>query len=104
MRRYVSIWPVAALIGCLLAAFLWSSGQLHSSIKDADDKFNQSRVQLTRLQNEQVSLNDMLNTVGTESFIEYQARTKFGYMKKDEIRFVITNPEVLYGTEELQAD
>ncbi len=103
MRKSISVWPVVALLGCLLAAFLWSSGQLNKSIRDVDDKYNQSRVKLTQVQNEQASLKEMLNAVGTDAFVENQARTMYGYMKPDEIRFVITNPEVLYGTENVPA-
>lgn len=43
----------------------------------------------------------MLDTVGSDSFIENQARTMYGYMMPDEIRFVITNPEALYGDDEI---
>ena len=33
----------------------------------------------------------------TDAYVENEARTKYGYMRRGEIRFVITNPEVLYG-------
>lgn len=99
MRRSIRIWPVLAIIGCMLAAFLWSSSQVTGAIKQVDDMYKQSRVKLTQLQNEQASLKETLELVGTEAFIENQARTLYGYMKPDEIRFVITNPEALYGTD-----
>lgn len=101
MRKSISIWPVCAVLACMLVAFMWSSGQLTGSIKDVEGKYNQSRVKLTQLQNEQTGLKSMLEMVGTDAFIENQARTLYGYMRPDEIRFVITNPEVLYGTDEV---
>lgn len=99
MRKSVSIWPVLALLVCLLVAFLWSSSQITKSIDEVEQKYDQSRVLLTQLQNEQSTLKDTLEIVGTDAFVENQARSQYGYMKPDEIRFVITNPEVLYGTE-----
>ena len=101
MRRSIGFWPVFSLLLCMLLVFLWSSGQLNGSIRDLDEKYNQGRVKLTRLQNEQTGLQSTLEMVDTDAFIESQARTLYGYMRPDEIRFVITNPEVLYGTDEV---
>ncbi|MEA5014455.1 MAG: septum formation initiator family protein [Candidatus Limiplasma sp.] len=99
MRRSIRIWPVLAILACMLVAFLWSSSQVTGAINQLEDKYSQSRVKLTQLENEQVGLKETLDLVGTEAFIENRARTMYGYMKPDEIRFVITNPEVLYGSE-----
>ena len=38
-----------------------------------------------------------IHNAETDAYIENEARTKYGYMRRGEIRFVITNPEVLYG-------
>lgn len=99
VRRRVSVWPVCALLLCVLSAFLWSSGQLNHGIRELDTKYEQGRVKLTQLQNEQAELKRTLELAGTDSFIENQARSQYGYMKQDEVRFVITNPEALYGAE-----
>ena len=61
----------------------------------------QTQMRLTELQGEQADLKTQLETVGTDAFIENQARTMYGYMMPDEIRFVITNPEALYGEDEI---
>ncbi len=104
MRKSIRVWPVVAIMACMLVAFLWSSGQVSGAIKQVEDKYSQSRVKLTQLQNEQKGLKETLDLVGTDAFIENRARTMYGYMKPDEIRFVITNPEVLYGTEALPVE
>lgn len=103
MRRGVSIWPVMAILGCLLVAFIWSGGQLRQSIQEVDQKYEQNSQRLRQLQNDQVALKELLEASGTKAFIENQARTEYGFMKPDEIRFVITNPEALYGTEGVPA-
>lgn len=100
MKRRVGILPVLALILCLAGAFLWSSSRIGNQIKDVETQLDQSRVQLTQAQNEQAQLKAMLDMVDTEAFIENQARSLYGYMRPDEIRFVINNPEALYADDE----
>ena len=98
MRKSVGLWPVCALLVCILAAFFWSNAQVSKSVKEVNEKYERSRVKLTQLQGEQTELKNTLELVGTDAFIESQARSIYGYMRPDEIRFVITNPEVLYGS------
>ena len=99
MRKRVGVLPVLALIACLVCAFLWQSNRIGEQINDVNAQLDDSRIQLTNAQNEQAQLKEDLQTVDTEAFIENQARSLYGYMKRDEIRFVITNPEALYGDE-----
>ena len=96
MRRSVSIWPVLGLLLCILIAFLWYGNSLTGSLHEVESKIDQGRVRLLQLEYEEGSMRDTLDIVGTDAYIENQARL-FGYMKPDEMRFVITNPEVLYG-------
>lgn len=100
-RRDVRFGPVLAIMSCLFAVFLVASSQVNAGIHETEEKLSQKRVALTQAQTENIQLQDLLEAVGTDSFIENQARTMYGYMKPDEIRFVITNPEVLYGTDEV---
>ena len=99
MKRRVGVLPVLALLACVVCAFLWQSNRVGEQINTVREQLDQSRVQLTQAQNEQTQLKDTLERVDTEAFIESQARSLYGYMRSDEIRFVITNPEALYGEE-----
>ena len=99
MSKNVSIWPVLGLLLCILIVCLWYGYSLSDSLYEVEQKFDHGRVRLMQLEYEQGRLNDTLGTVKTDAFIENQARMLYGYMKPDEIRFVITNPEVLYGPE-----
>lgn len=100
-RRDVRLWPVLAIMSCVFAVFLVASSQVSVGIRETEQKLSQKRVALTQAQTENNELTDLLEAVGTDIFIENQARSMYGYMKPDEIRFVITNPEVLYGTNEV---
>ena len=101
MRRTVNIWLLIAAFACVLAVFFWYSSTLTSALDELKTARDDSQLRLNELQTEQAELEAMLDTVGTDAFIENQARTMYGYMMPDEIRFVITNPEVLYGDDEL---
>lgn len=101
MRKTMNIWVLIGISACVLIAFFWYSGSLFRSIDDLNDRYDQAQMRLAELQGKQADLKDELETVGTDAFIENQARTMYGYMMPDEIRFVITNPEALYGDEEI---
>ena len=101
MRKTMNIWVLIGISACVLIAFFWYSGSLSRSIDDLNDRYDQAQMRLAELQGKQADLKDELETVGTDAFIENQARTMYGYMMPDEIRFVITNPEALYGDEEI---
>jgi len=101
MRKTMNIWVVIVVCACVLVGFFWFNNNLSSSLNDLDSIYNDTKVRLSDLQAEQASLETQLETIGTDAFIENQARTMYGYMMPDEIRFVITNPEALYGDEEI---
>ena len=103
MPRSVRILPICVLLILMFVVFLWFGSKIGAEIKEVDDQYNQSRMKLSQLQEEQAELNETMVMIGTDTFIEAQARTMYGYMRPDEIRLVITNPEVLYGTEEVPA-
>ena len=52
-------------------------------------------------QREVARLTNEVQLSGTDEFIANEARTKYRYLLDGEIRFVITNPEVLWGEEGL---
>ena len=58
------------------------------TVQEAGDLVFQKERELLRL-SEQVRL------AGTDQFVVNEARTKYGYLFPGEIRFVVTNPEVL---------
>ena len=101
MSRSVRAWPIFLLLAVMLVAFFWWNHQASQDIRDVTSRYDQGRIKLAQLQEEEITLQENLKLVGTDAFIEHQARTEYGYMRDDEIRLVITNPEVLYGTDEV---
>jgi cell division protein FtsB len=92
------------ILGIMLLIFL----VLHSSLKGTANQKSEEekllRVKKARLEEEFKDLNRQLNVVGTEEYIMSSAVKNYSYVKKDAIRFEITNPSVLYAytDEELQ--
>lgn len=99
MRKTMNALVVIAIAACMLIGFWVLSGSYATTIDELNEACDQGRLRLAELENEQAELKTMVETVGTDAFIENQARTLYGYMMPDEIRFVITNPQVLYGNE-----
>jgi len=71
--------------------------RIDTRIADVRSKVNESRVVFSRMLGDEHALENTLEMIHTYSIIEDLARKNFNYMKRDELRLVITNPEVLYG-------
>lgn len=103
MHKRISLVPVIISLGVVLIAFFWISTKLATGISDANAQYQQAVAVNTTLETQQNELKTTLASVNSEAFIEKQARTLYDYMKPDELRLVITNPEALYGTDGTQA-
>lgn len=97
----MNIWVVIVVCACIMVAFLGYSSSLSDTLEELNAAHDDSQLRLSALQNEQAELQETIAVADTDAFIENQARTKHGYMMPDEIRFVISDPEVLYGDEEV---
>ena len=101
MRKTINIWVLIAVSACILAVFFWYSGNLSQTVAELNDTYESSSLRLAALKDQRTELKNTLDTVGTDAFIENQARTLYGYMMPDELHFVITNKEALYGDDEI---
>ena len=99
MQRRISVIPIAVIVAVLAIVFLWAYSGLERRLSEADTQYQMACATSNDLEVEQNKLKATLDTVNTDAFIEKQARTLYDYMNPNEIRIVITNPEVLYGTD-----
>ncbi len=93
--RYTTLFVVLAVIG---VTFIATNNHIQSSMQRMAKQESQDRIRLSDVQNEKLKLEAELSVAGTDSYIENQARTRYGYLKPGELRFVITNPEALYSS------
>jgi cell division protein FtsB len=99
MRRRIRLLPVMIVLACLAVAFFWFGSRLDAKLEEADQLYQQAVASGSALETTQNDLKATLETASSDAFIENQARSLYDYMKPDEIRIVITNPEALYGTD-----
>ena len=100
MLRSVRLVYVTIGLIILFIAFALFYHHLDMQIKETTAQVKQSEIDLRHYKEQAVELQNMLAIADTDAFVEQKAR-EYGYMRKDELRFVITNPEVLYGSDEI---
>lgn len=93
MRRSVNLWFFLGLMVVMVLFFCCVNIGIASSIKDVKDNHRQATMELSDLNNQQDALEAEEETVGTDEFVEQQARDLYDFMMPDELRFVITFPE-----------
>lgn len=100
-RRYLS-WRLMALAGVLLAAgfcaaMIWVKQDIKAL--EAQDATLQLRVNLMDMEYADLALE--LQRVGSEGYVENEARENYGFIRQGEIIFAFEDPDVLKGyTEE----
>ena len=94
MHRTMNLWVIVAVFACILIGFFWVSGTLTDSLDELKSVSDGNAARISNLENEQTTLEATLASAGTEAFIENQARTQYGYMMPDEIRFMISGLEM----------
>lgn len=99
MRKKVPLIPTLAIIACLVLAFVWSSRITNQKLDELNRQYDANRMKMVELQKQKSALSEKLRLSTTDAFIENQARTLYGYMKRDELRFIITNTDELYSSD-----
>ena len=98
-RKYVSVIWLVTILALVTLGYTIVSNNINQKIIDFSRQENSKRLRILELEKEEKDLNDSIALAQTDAFIEYEARTKYGYLRPGEIRFIITNPESLYGEE-----
>ena len=104
--RYIQVPGIvlAAIIFIIVAVFSVINNNLNTQLKEWKALVDEGSYLVTLKQKEVVALADQLILASTDEFIASEARTQYGYLAPGEIRFVVTNPEALWGKEGAPAD
>ncbi len=94
MRRTMNVWVIIAACACLLVIFFWQSNELSAAYDSLNHTSDANAVRITDLEKTNISLRSTLEQVDTDVYTESVARTEYGYMMPDEIRFVISDLEL----------
>ena len=103
MHRTMNYKGFALIIGLILLAFFPLHFYLKDDLHRKQDLVKQRQVAKSRLEEEYLSLNTQLEFLGTDEYIGQSAIQNFGFVSKNDIRFMFSNPETLdaYTVEEL---
>ena len=96
---YVSLLWVVFVILLLFLAYIITNNNINRRLIILSKQENSQRLRVAELEKEEKELRENISLTQTDAFIENEARTRYGYLKPGEIRFVISNPEALYGDE-----
>lgn len=89
-------WHTALVVCAALLLMGWSLANLHDiNIKNLHDKIDEANNLVYQKEREVLTLTEQVRLSTTDQFIASEARIKYGYLFPGEIRFVVTNPEVL---------
>ncbi len=97
--RKVPLVAVIAAVFVVVAMGSMLNSKLDAQILDKEAQLANVRFELDMQNKKRDELKNMLDLAATEEFIATEARTKYGFLAEGEIRFVITNPYVLWGPE-----
>ena len=95
MRNRWKVFTVMALLFVIVAGGLIVLRSYDEDITVLEDTVKEREIALRRVQNEQSTLESEIRSKDTNGYIIEKARS-MGYLMPGEIRFVVTNPEVLY--------
>jgi cell division protein FtsB len=93
MKKTVSIWFFVTCVAVMIVAFGIINAKIAISAEALEKEYKDVMSQLSDLKNEKQSLQDELETSGTDAFVERHARDQYDFMMPDELRFVITFPD-----------
>lgn len=101
-QRFLRRVPLVAVIAALFVIIAVGS-MLNRRMDTANQllemQLANARYELDMQNKRRMDLSNQIRSASTDDFIASEARTKYGFLADGEIRFVISNPEVLWGPE-----
>ena len=99
--RYAQI-PLTFVIAAMLlvvAVFSVINNRLASDIQLLKGQVADGNYAVSMKRKEVAEMAEKVQLASTDDFIATEARTQHGFLSEGEIRFVVVNPEVLWGEE-----
>lgn len=93
MKKTMNLWLFMAIMVMMVVAFGIVNARIVSDTEDIQRQHNIANKKVSDLKNVKQDLEDELDTIDTDAFVERQARDEYDYMMPDELRFVISFPD-----------
>ncbi|MDI9519611.1 MAG: septum formation initiator family protein [Bacillota bacterium] len=94
-RKRMSVFVLVVCCAVILIMGWVVAGSIDQDIEFLYDQLDQANDLLFDQEREILRLTEQVRLASTDQFIASEARNKYGYLFPGEIRFVVTNPEVL---------
>lgn len=100
-RKVISWRGIAFFVGAFLVVFAIAMFGILSSRYAMEKQYAQQQSRIVDMEMNVSELKNELARVGTDGYVENEAREKYDYIKNGEMRFAFTDPQKLqYYTEE----
>lgn len=93
VKKTMNLWLFVACMVLMVVAFGIINAGIVSDTEDIQRQHNIANKKVSDLKNVKQDLEEELDTVDTDAFVERQARDEYDYMMPDELRFVISFPD-----------
>ena len=100
MKQTMNYKGFVVIVGVILIAFFWLHNMMRNDLHRKDEMLKERQVVKSRLEEENLDLNNQLSIVDTKDYIVSSAIENYNYMSRDDIRFTFSNPEALYAYSE----
>lgn len=90
------------ILVCLLFAayFVYTAASSTLRSQALRNEYGESTREIAELQQKQEYLEGVLNYVGSDAYVEQEARRKLGYIREGEVPFVVTSPPLEEPTQD----
>ena len=100
MRGRMKLLNLLVAMFVIAACGMVALNRLNQDITVLEDVAKETQLKKLAVENEKSALQQEIAQKDTDAYIMEKARTLYGYLMPCEMRFVVVNPEVLYGTPE----
>ena len=97
MRNRVKLFYVLVAAFVIIAGGLITLHRLDRDIAVLEDTAREVRLEQLRVNTEKSEMQQEIAIKDTDAYIREMARNMYGYLMPGEIRFVVVNPEALWG-------
>ena len=101
MRRRIRLFYVLVAAFVITAGGLMALNRLDQDISALRDTARETRLRQLAVETQKSDMQRELAIKDTDAYIREMARIQKSYLMPGEIRFVVTNPQALYGTDEV---
>ena len=96
MRKKIKLFYVAVAAFVIIASGLITLHRLNADIAVLEDTAREAQMEQLRVNTEKSDMQQEIAMKDSPAYIRDMARTMYGYLMPEEIKFVVVNPEALW--------